>query len=643
MRANCRIMLSYHTHGVKTRFLSTTSQAEIAGWSEQPAYGKIIGTCRQALEDGLEYAWIDTCCIQKSSSSELSEAINSMFRWYRNSTVCYVYMADMPANSGFLDCLQTERDEDRTRLLFRKSRWFKRGWTLQELLAPISLTFFDCDWGSLGSLENLSSAVSSITGIDSSLLSHSSELGDFSVAKRMSWASKRSTTRVEDRAYSLLGLFDINMPMLYGEGEKAFLRLQEEIVRSSSDQSIFAWQNPKDVFGQGALFAPSVDYFTGCGNIVEIPEMMPITYTMSNRGLEIALLHPVIPRATHDANGQSNGLDYSMTVLNCRYEDDLSHCIALKLAAPLTSGERYIADSGDRGSWQPRLTEVPLERSAKVSNTRSILLRNVSRSTRTSPLLPKVLIEGFTDMDDLKVISLYPRGGWNPSTLTFNPRINLHGQSTAAICFQFEDVYFMLGVVYTADRYLLSLISSRAFQPSSLRALCDGLQVDNYFMQAKSALETPILLDDENVRMRVTISAQSRVSEEVYVASILSVTYKYDEYNYQALEAKNCIRLLTIRPSDSTAADVDGELSMVDLYDPKFDVLSSSWEENNGWDSHIRVHHGGAVFSLPLPNTLVMALKALRSKRSARQLWVETICVDHSDDNERNQLGKISP
>ncbi|KAH8782110.1 heterokaryon incompatibility protein-domain-containing protein, partial [Hyaloscypha finlandica] len=190
---------------------------------QMAAYSKIQRCCAQAQLDGWQYAWIDSCCIDKTSSAELSEAINSMYSWYKESQVCYAYLADIRRGETLQDDL-------------RGSNWFTRGWTLQELLAPSSVVFFDTNWNDVGTKGSLVDIISEITGI-----------GDFvnfegaCVAQKMSWMAKRETTRVEDGAYCLLGLFNVNMPPLYGEGEKSFMRLQLEILKTSDDESIFAW------------------------------------------------------------------------------------------------------------------------------------------------------------------------------------------------------------------------------------------------------------------------------------------------------------------------------------------------------------------------------------------------------------------
>jgi hypothetical protein len=195
------------------------SEVSFQDMQDGKAIQRVTRCCAQAAEDGWQYVWIDSCCIDKKSSAELSEAINSMFQWYRSAQVCYAYLGDV----------------DNTRA-FHDSKWFTRGWTLQELLAPETVVFFDRNWIEIGTKSSLAPLISSITGIQ-----HLFSFKKACVAQKMSWAAKRETTRVEDRAYCLMGLFDVNMPLLYGEGEKAFIRLQLEILSSVDDESIFAW------------------------------------------------------------------------------------------------------------------------------------------------------------------------------------------------------------------------------------------------------------------------------------------------------------------------------------------------------------------------------------------------------------------
>jgi hypothetical protein len=191
---------------------------------------KIQFCAEQAARDGLQYFWVDTCCIDKSNNTELSEAINSMFRWYRNAVKCYVYLSDVSTNNHNQNNLSPQSWE----AAFRKSRWFTRGWTLQELIAPPSVEFFSLEGRRLGDKKSLERQVHEVTGLTLRAL-QGNALFEFSIAERMSWAEKRETKREEDKAYSLLGIFDIHMPLIYGEGMKnAFRRLREEIDKCSS-------------------------------------------------------------------------------------------------------------------------------------------------------------------------------------------------------------------------------------------------------------------------------------------------------------------------------------------------------------------------------------------------------------------------
>jgi hypothetical protein len=200
-------------------------------------YDKIIFCGRQAARDDIKYFWVDTCCIKKSSDSELTEALNSMFRWYRNAAKCYVYLPDVPL-AGSDTGAETWMSH------FRKSRWFTRGWTLQELLAPTSVEFFSESGHKLGSRESLEGEIHEITGIPFQAL-RGDPLSTFSIQERMSWTEKRQTKREEDMAYSLLGIFDLHMALIYGEGrERALARLLRKARKYSDNQ----WAT-SDIYG----------------------------------------------------------------------------------------------------------------------------------------------------------------------------------------------------------------------------------------------------------------------------------------------------------------------------------------------------------------------------------------------------------
>jgi ankyrin repeat domain-containing protein 50 len=193
--------------------------------TDKTGYNKILFCARQAQREGLDYCWVDTCCIDKSSSAELSEAINSMFRWYQKAQKCYVYLSDVPSYISNEDGELSRRWKPN----FRQSRWFTRGWTLQELISPKSVEFFSEEGELLGRKESLAHLLHEITGIPVNVLLGES-LSDYSVTERFSWAAKRQTTRAEDEAYCLLGIFGIHLPVIYGEGRlSAMKRLLNEI------------------------------------------------------------------------------------------------------------------------------------------------------------------------------------------------------------------------------------------------------------------------------------------------------------------------------------------------------------------------------------------------------------------------------
>ncbi|KAJ9604827.1 hypothetical protein H2200_010942 [Cladophialophora chaetospira] len=204
---------------------------DIAGSLANPArqksgYHKTLRACEVARTDGTEHIWIDTCCIDKSSSAELSEAINSMFKWYKGAEVCYAYICDLAFGRN-------------TKTSFGSCSYWTRSWTLQEMIAPELVQFYDMGWNFVGTRDSLIGAIKHITGIEEDVLLRKKPLSEVLIAVKMSWASRRMSTREEDIAYCLLGIFDVNMPLLYGEGQKAFLRLQEEIMKRSDDLSIF--------------------------------------------------------------------------------------------------------------------------------------------------------------------------------------------------------------------------------------------------------------------------------------------------------------------------------------------------------------------------------------------------------------------
>ncbi|KAK4182469.1 heterokaryon incompatibility protein-domain-containing protein [Podospora australis] len=270
-------------------------------------FSKINNTCRLALDSGIEWAWVDTCCIDKTSSAELTEAINSMFRWYSDAEVCYAWLSDLEtggktayAESKWKDNASKETEEqaaeqgralDKEVKKYAHCRWFTRGWTLQELIAPARLGFYNRNWELQGEKSHMSAVLATITGISELVLLGEDSLASLSVAQRMSWAAKRETTRTEDMVYCLLGIFDVQLPLLYGEGSKAFTRLQDEIIRATNDLSLFAWRvdaNQARSQKHWGILAPSPREFADCASIdLWVDPMLNSECVMTSKGLRV--------------------------------------------------------------------------------------------------------------------------------------------------------------------------------------------------------------------------------------------------------------------------------------------------------------------------------------------------------------------
>ncbi|KAF9075573.1 heterokaryon incompatibility protein-domain-containing protein [Rhodocollybia butyracea] len=294
-----------------------TKRKDMKGWS------KIVGACKLACSESWEYIWIDTCCIDKSSSSELSEAINSMYRYYSRAQVCYAYLTDV----------QSDLPSRSFNLAFRICKWFTRGWTLQELIAPTTVVFFMNDWKKIGTKRSLQDIITEITGIPSEVLLQANPK-EMSIAARMSWAAKRKTTRIEDRAYSLMGIFGVYMPPIYGEGEHAFVRLQEEILKVSDDQTIFAWDSRHDTYR--GILAISPDEFERSGQYEPFQSEIRRPFTMTNIGLLVHL--PLLP-----INNSRPQRQRFLALLNCRSKT--SKCLAIYVS--ISDEHQYERDSSD--------------------------------------------------------------------------------------------------------------------------------------------------------------------------------------------------------------------------------------------------------------------------------------------------------
>jgi len=236
----------------------------VQGFRNRPGYQKIVKSCSLARERGLGWLWVDTCCIIRENESELSEAVNSMYRWYKNSEICFAYLHDVKFS------LPTEPNVGMFPTPKGWPTWFSCSWTLQELLAPRHVHFFDQDWRLIGDKAELTHELTRITGIPVNVLTsglpHPDDPCRPSAAQIMSWAADRKTCTREDRAYALMGIFEVHMPTNYGESDKAFRRLQVSIIKEYNDHSIFAWSRSRP----GSVLADDPSYFKGSADVVRL-------------------------------------------------------------------------------------------------------------------------------------------------------------------------------------------------------------------------------------------------------------------------------------------------------------------------------------------------------------------------------------
>ncbi|KAI9674946.1 MAG: hypothetical protein M1822_009008 [Bathelium mastoideum] len=372
---------------------------------EKEGFQKIKAACNKAHDDTFFWIWIDTCCIDKSSSAELSEAINSLYHWYQSAGKRYAYLADVPSlEASNLDVLQI-------RLV--KSHWFARGWTLQELIASARVEFLSADWSYIATKSNENDGhvqfchlLSKITGVDIDVLRGIKPLATLEIAVRMSWASKRETTRPEDMAYCLLGLFDVSIRLLYGEGgKKAFIRLQEELMRNSDDQSLFVWtQKTENPPIRGPL-ADSPAEFASAQDIKSFPNWTrSLPYSMTNLGLQVSL--PVIPFESLSSAASSRYPTTHIGVLNCIRGVHRKERLAIELCRLTPRGDQYA-----------RVNVKRLQAYTKVvqsDDIKTIYIRKQILEADTS-LEDAYVIEIAKIPEGFKVKSSWPQDEWDPN------------------------------------------------------------------------------------------------------------------------------------------------------------------------------------------------------------------------------------
>ncbi|KAK4222469.1 hypothetical protein QBC38DRAFT_489799 [Podospora fimiseda] len=438
--------------------LSSSNDAVDHLVTKKPGFAKIRDSARLAKSEGYSYIWIDTCCIDKTSSAELSEAINSMFRWYGEAAVCYAILNDV--DDDHLQAVLKDDEQEDGQIpddsgvikSIEQSRWFTRGWTLQELIAPANVYFYSQSWNLLGSklddapkrlpsVESFAGLVSTITGVDMGVLTGFVALDDLSVASRMKWAANRQTTRTEDIAYCLMGIFNVHMPLLYGEGTRAFLRLQEEILKVTHDHSIFCWEcGKKDMlrYQLSGLLALSPTYFQNFGDITPAPVEFNFSQsrtsapsTMTNAGLHVQLSLQDLARPQPRAQAAYNMADAEeeqepewYAILDClprSVSNGVSAYPAIRLVE--LGGDQYSRLQTEEVFW---LDE---------SQVRDIERKYIYVKQLPTYGLPDIHVPEIYESSDSNwasavwnLIDVYPQTGWSPQTRTLKPDTSKHNR-----------------------------------------------------------------------------------------------------------------------------------------------------------------------------------------------------------------------
>lgn len=405
-----RYLILSHTWGEDRDEVSYEDMANLATAKAKKGFRKIKEICAKAQQDGVPYAWVDTCCINKSSSAELSESINSMYHWYQCADRCIAYLDDLETGSG--DALEHQ---------LRLCRWFTRGWTLQELIAPEVVIFVDQSWKERGTKRGLGPILSRITRIHTAVLNGTRPLHKVAVAQRMSWAARRKTTRVEDMAYCLLGIFDINMPLLYGERQKAFVRLQEAILRQTGDLSIFAWdvaqqdglsKDPRVEYYEAVPFAPNPACFQNCeivecfsGNVLPSPSI-----TITSAGVRLSA-----------CINSKKGSDDKLLHLQCKAIPDSTKqdeylTLAIRLG-PVPDG--YMRWGDAFCAISPHLLDESHQELTEICLVSGIHLRSmVSASQGRRPATCVVRFNPARGVPNLTTL-YYPQHLWDPGNNSF--------------------------------------------------------------------------------------------------------------------------------------------------------------------------------------------------------------------------------
>lgn len=387
-----------HTWGEEeVSFQELASPEQVWG---KKGFEKIRATCELARRQDppLPFAWVDTCCIDKTSSAELAESLNSMFAWYKKATVCFVLLSDLPAHASEIPDPKLP-----------SCRWFTRGWTLQELIAPRHMEFYDSDWNYHGTKIDRLDEIANITGVAPMVLKDSSLLCTFPVGVRMSWAAERQTSREEDMAYCLLGIFDVNMAMIYGEGQKAFIRLQKQIMEDSNDMTLFAWVSHDSSQKYRGILARSTSEFKACHHLERSGGSLNLNkdYTLTNNGLRI---HTHLAKV--EPHGPGNDYDHVLS-LNCKIRGKTLRRIAIHLAKTPDGFVRRFPDKlcyrHNAAAWAGKQSTAYIRKDVTAEESRQ-LSAQLDRTIKVTLNLPM----GF-----LGSLKAHPSAVWDEHNLTF--------------------------------------------------------------------------------------------------------------------------------------------------------------------------------------------------------------------------------
>ncbi|KAK4961787.1 hypothetical protein LTR10_002278 [Elasticomyces elasticus] len=385
---------------------------------EKPQYDKIRNTAKQARQDGHDHIWIDCCCIDKHNAVELSEAINSMYAWYRNAEVCYALL------SGVTRSDDTVWDEAHTS--FIDCRYFTRGWTLQEMLASRKVNFFAEDWTPLGPLSDIAVLVSRASGVPQKVLNGKRTIFECSIAQRLSWAASRTTTKTEDMAYCLLGILDISLDLRYGESNQAFARLQEAILKKSSDLSVLAWTDA-DPAKAIKLLAHSPVNFRHCHDVVHYPTVEASSeHWTTDRGLK-----GTFPVRAVQSRRSDIGPEVLKLSLGCYHDSSPEGIIALTVVASGTTPSNnvlsvYLAlnsDDSDFATPNNRLCCIDFLRYPENNHLNSTILW---QGKRPVPNRDAVKERGDVKTHEVNIEDRFP-----PTIMWQRPRPALHRPSAS--------------------------------------------------------------------------------------------------------------------------------------------------------------------------------------------------------------------